>query len=201
VPAVVERFQREKHERVRAAMALMLGEVGSEARNALPFLRMALRKRRIQADAALALGAIGASVTANVPWLIRALRDRDRRVRRWAAWALGLARSELAVPVLVDLSTDKDADIRLIARCALHNINPREYDAGDYLYFRGTEWLFDTYPGQCARCGSNCIGSNVGLLSSHLAGKRVGELLNSSLDRAFRASGAWFCRACGHECH
>jgi HEAT repeat protein len=75
---------------VRIHAGLQLGEMGVEARPALPALRQ-LQRSEIVHDrrlAAMVLGSLGRDLAEAVPSLHNALQDEDKAVRRLAADAL-----------------------------------------------------------------------------------------------------------------
>jgi len=107
--------------RLRAVQAL--GEAGSEAADAVPYLIKALNDedREVCWNSARALGKIG---TEAVPALIRALQDSSENLRLGAAVALGAIgpRAKEAVPSLTDALKDRNDNIRENAAEALGKI-------------------------------------------------------------------------------
>jgi len=118
---------KDKSERSSAAFAL--GEIGAEAKAAVPALIKALEQdqdENVRGFAAIALGRIKAETKEAVPALIKAMEhDPDENVRVHAAYGLGEigAEAKAAVPALIKvLEQVEDEDVRLIAADALGRI-------------------------------------------------------------------------------
>ena len=127
---------------VRSIAAVTLGEIGSEAKDAVPALIQLLQDQDaegfVRANAALALREIGPEAKDAVPALIQALQDQDKYVRRDAAGALGeigtpgaikaakdryrAVVSEDEVPALIEALQGQDKDVRVNAAVTLREI-------------------------------------------------------------------------------
>ena len=133
---------------VRSIAAVTLGEIGSEAKDAVPALIQLLQDQDaegfVRANAALALREIGPEAKDAVPALIQALQDQDKYVRRDAAGALGkigtpgaikVAKdryraivtlgwigSKDEVPALIEALQNEDKDVRVNAAVTLREI-------------------------------------------------------------------------------
>jgi HEAT repeat protein len=99
VPALIEVLDRKRHtvyladtvaSAVRKQAASVLGQMGGDARQAIPALANALEDADagVRQEAAKALGAIGVPARQAVPSLQKALTDPDAAVRSEAALAL-----------------------------------------------------------------------------------------------------------------
>jgi HEAT repeat protein len=112
--------------KVRAAD--QLGDLGPEARDAVPALSAALADSDpvVVGHAARALGAIGPDAAAAVEPLIKALSHENPQVRAYAAYALGqLGKASLpAVPALAKAFKDPDATVRRQVFKAVRAIDP-----------------------------------------------------------------------------
>jgi len=113
---------------VRRIAAEALGQLGPEARAAVPDLVRALADPEIlvRRASARALGQIGPEARAAVPDLVRALADKDSYVRLSAAEALRQI-GQAAVPDLVRALADEYSYVRRAAAVALGEI--RSVDA------------------------------------------------------------------------
>jgi len=137
---------------VRSNAAMALGEIGPEAKDAVPTLIQLLQNEDaegfVRANAALALGQIGKGAEDAVPVLIQALRDQDKYVRRDAAGALeeigtpraiksakdhyrmvvtlGWIGSEDEVPALIQALQNEDKDVRVNAVVTLGQIESED---------------------------------------------------------------------------
>ena len=133
VPALIEALKNEKN---RHRIVEALGNVGREAKAAVPVLIKALIKALKDKDflicehVAKALGKIGPEAKEAVPILIKTLKDKDdwkkEEVRYSAAEALGKIGPEAkaAVSALTDALKDKDSEVREYAAEALAFIDP-----------------------------------------------------------------------------
>jgi HEAT repeat protein len=99
---------------VREAAFEYLGDLGSNAASAVPFLLERIRRNDGSTHAALALMRIGSDAAAA---LISGLDDASPDLRAWAAWTLGgLGRPAIAaVPALLRRLEDADALVRAAA--------------------------------------------------------------------------------------
>ncbi len=120
VPALLKRLQGSEVA-VRVEAAREIGDLGEQAKAAVPALVEALGDPAapMRKAAAAALGSIGAP--AAVPALTKALRDPDAKVRWQAAEALGQIgpKASAAVPELVTVLQGKDVPMRSVAADAL----------------------------------------------------------------------------------
>ena len=105
----------------RAASARILGEIGREAKDAVPGLAEALAddERDVRQNAARALGQIGPAARPAVAPLIRSLQDKDWQVRQMAAFALGEIGDPAAKAALEAARKDKQEPVKRAARNAL----------------------------------------------------------------------------------
>jgi HEAT repeat protein len=112
---------------VRAASARALGEIASEARQAIPAIGLALRDPDVvvRENAARALGQIGPAAHATVPGLLESLRDVNPRVRKAAALALGRIGDAGAEEALKLARKDPDKGVRDAVKVALKNLKNR----------------------------------------------------------------------------
>ncbi|MBU4502509.1 MAG: HPr family phosphocarrier protein, partial [Nanoarchaeota archaeon] len=120
---------------VRQAAAVSLGNIGPEAKEAVPYLIEALKDVRLAAAAAEVLGNIGPEAKEAVPYLIEALKDESLYVRLAAAEALGNIGPEAkeAVPYLIEALKDESLYVRRAAAVSLGNIGPEAKEAVPYL--------------------------------------------------------------------
>jgi HEAT repeat protein len=120
---------KHKEERVRYAVARLLGRGGPKARAAVPALAAALREEpvpSVREAAVSALGDIGEPRQAVLSALCRALRDERPWRRGGAAQALGRLKAKAgpAVPTLLGLLRRGAADQRCNALDALGAVGP-----------------------------------------------------------------------------
>jgi HEAT repeat protein len=115
VPWLIEALKRDAN--VRAAAAHAVGEIGSDAKSALPVLRQQLfdSKDRVPEDIAQALGKIGKE---SIPTLLHAINAGHRQLLDPCIAALGSIGAD-AAPNLVDLMGHKSAEVRMQATRAL----------------------------------------------------------------------------------
>jgi HEAT repeat protein len=114
--------------------ALALGAMREAASNAVPALIDVIQREKVSRPlrempvSALALGKIGAPA---VPGLIEVTAHPDPRVRTSAAMALGLigGKADAALPHLVPLLRDSNADVRRAATLAIGNIDTGQHVA------------------------------------------------------------------------
>ncbi|MBI3828088.1 MAG: HEAT repeat domain-containing protein [Planctomycetes bacterium] len=112
---------KDKVRGVRVESAKIMGELGPEAREAIPDLLKALDKNDYPEEAAEALGNMGPDSAAAVPLLIRELKQGYLSVRRKAAVALGqIGRAQKdCVPALIEALGDTDTFLQENAAQAL----------------------------------------------------------------------------------
>ena len=151
----VERLIRELQDSdsdIRSIAAVTLGEIGPEAKDAIPALIQLLQDQDAEgfarANAALALGQIGEGAEDAMSVLIQALRDQDKYVRRDAAGALeeigtprtikaakdrhrmvvtlGWIGSEDEIPALIQALQNEDKDVRVNAVVTLGQIESED---------------------------------------------------------------------------
>src|SRR5262249_7246673 len=110
----------------RQGAVLALGKLGP---GAVPALAEALKDKEIvnvRLWAAWGLRRIGAEAKAAVPQLEAALKDESRLVRFEAAIALwAISKQKSAIPALIDLLKNKDANARWRSAEALERIGPK----------------------------------------------------------------------------
>ncbi|MDP2599689.1 MAG: HEAT repeat domain-containing protein [Deltaproteobacteria bacterium] len=109
-------FRSDYNDETRNAMATELGQIGSDAKESVPFLLKILKNGNpeIRASAARSLGQIRSNADIVVPSLAAALTDPDVYVRWFAARALGRIGKEAqaAVPALVMAMQDESVYVR-----------------------------------------------------------------------------------------
>jgi HEAT repeat protein len=114
----------DKDEEIRWEAVAALGEMGHEAKPAVPALIELLKNQDRRKVAAWALGKIGPAAKTAVPTLTTLLKDK--RIRSEAATALGeigpSARS--AVPALIELFGDADQNVRATALASVRQMIP-----------------------------------------------------------------------------
>jgi HEAT repeat protein len=121
-----------KHKGVRAAVANVLGQIGPEAKQAVPALTEALA----DSDAAgrreilFALGRIGAEDASAVAAIIQAMEDEEENVRYSAVYALGKigAPAAAGTEALKKNLVSEDAFFRMCSAWALAMVNPQGED-------------------------------------------------------------------------
>src|SRR5262245_41109967 len=120
---------------VRGSAADALGQIGSDAKEAMPALIAALKDQdaNVRRYAAHALGQIGPDTKDTVPALIAALKDQDKWVRTTAVCALGKIRPDAkdAVLALITALKDRDVPVRQSAANALGRIATALFDTKD----------------------------------------------------------------------
>ncbi len=126
VPQLRVALKEDKEVQVRRNAAWALRNIGVEAQEAVPDLKVALKDadKYVRGYAALALGNIGAEAKEAVPDLQAALKDPEKYVRGAAAYGLGGigADAKDAVPDLQAALKDSDTDVRSNAVSALGKI-------------------------------------------------------------------------------
>jgi HEAT repeat protein len=106
---------------VRQYASILLGQLkDSECINAL-ILALRDTDKKVRAQAALSLGGIGDPA---VGPLISLMDDPDWKVRYRAAEALGITRSEKAIPSLISALDDQKDHVRYMAAKAIGEIGP-----------------------------------------------------------------------------
>lgn len=121
VPFLVRQL-RSEHVSERYFAAQGLGNIGPDAKDAVPALARALEAdASVRCPAAIALGQIRLAVGNVVQLLGQALQDEDRNVRWAAAGALGNigAQAKEAIPLLRQALDDRDEGVRQTAAEAL----------------------------------------------------------------------------------
>src|SRR5262249_62078086 len=104
--------------------AFQLGQVGAEAKVAVPALTKALedREKKVRLHAAGALGRIGPAAKQSVPDLIDMLGDQEWTIRGTAALSLGATGDRQAAPALTKALKDENAHVRIYAASSLWRI-------------------------------------------------------------------------------
>ena len=114
---------------VRKMAASALGEIGPDARQAIPALIQALGDvdEGVRRRVALSLGEMGAEARSAAPALILTLRDGSSSVRRWAAAALGEIgpTAPAAIPALIAALAQDDMRDRAVVVAALVKMGGR----------------------------------------------------------------------------
>ena len=107
--------QRNERGSFPANVSWALGNLGEDAREAVPALVVSLDNRSHRIAAAVALGKIGASANAAVPKLVAALGSDERQFQQAVVTALGQIGSEsrIAVPRLLDILATSEEDERM----------------------------------------------------------------------------------------
>jgi len=125
----VTKALEDKDTYVRESAAEALGEIGPDAKEAIPTLIDLLQDREayVRKSAANALGEIGPHAKEAVPALIIALGDEDSWVRVYAAEALGKIGVKEAVPALIGALEDEDKYVRGKAVTALKKITDEDF--------------------------------------------------------------------------
>jgi HEAT repeat protein len=125
IPALVTVVKEDDFGRLNAALAL--GQIGPEAKLAIPALVAALddEGRLTRVEVACALWRINKHPAA-IPALLKVLKERERGWRRQAAEALGRLGpgAKAAVPALVEALWDDDESVRQRAAQSLKRIDP-----------------------------------------------------------------------------
>jgi HEAT repeat protein len=121
VNGLVRRLQSQEAD-VRISAADALGQIGPEAKEAVPALIAALKdqEQNVRNFAANTLGQIGPEA---MPALIAALKDQEADVRSYTAMALGGIGPD-AVPPLIAALKDHNVFVRSSAADALRKIDP-----------------------------------------------------------------------------
>jgi HEAT repeat protein len=124
---------------VRSNAAYVLGNMGKEAKEAIPALISALKDEDsdVRYYAAYALGNMGEEAKEAIPALISALKDEDSYVRFNAAGALGNMGKEAkeAIPALISALKDEDSNVRSNAAYVLGNMGKEAKEAIPALIF------------------------------------------------------------------
>jgi HEAT repeat protein len=129
VPALIK-LLKHKDENIRIVAIVILGEIGEEATEAIPFFEKVLKDRREENKNSriMVVNTLAKMGQATVPALIAALKDQDGWVRHEAASALGQI-GKTAVPALIAALKDKDGWVRYEAASALGQIGKEAKDA------------------------------------------------------------------------
>jgi HEAT repeat protein len=111
---------------VRTSAILAVGEIGPEARKAIPMLIEIIRQtrnhdKRMLLAANTALLKMGKEI---VPHMVSLLEDKDWEMRRGAAWILGKVGPDArdALPALTDALEDPNPEVRAKAAHSLKQI-------------------------------------------------------------------------------
>jgi HEAT repeat protein len=133
VVGVVVEGLRDSSADVRRSVVETLGELGPEARTALPQLNAALQDRNVEVRRAAAdsLARLGPDARGSVGALTDALKDPDAEVRVRAAQALWKVdkQSLTALPVLMKALSDPSDTARAWAAYTLGDMGPRALEA------------------------------------------------------------------------
>lgn len=124
VPILIQALENQDRG-VRWGAAWVLGEIGPEAKEAVPALSKALvedEDAMVRQQAAEALRDIGPAAKEAVPALIQALKDENEDVRMYAAIALGKIGDARAVETLFQALKDENKDVRGAAARALEKL-------------------------------------------------------------------------------
>lgn len=134
---------KERAGSVRRAAAEALGNLGTDARAAVPALAEALTDPdlRVRWAVADALGQLGPPARAAVPALVEALSDPELPIRIAALDALGWigADARSAVPLLLARLEDADSNLRWAAAAALVRIDRKTARAAVPLFIQGLQ--------------------------------------------------------------
>jgi HEAT repeat protein/formylglycine-generating enzyme required for sulfatase activity len=129
VPALIT-ILKNKSTTVRSysRAAVVLGEIGAAAKDAVPVLidGMKSKNKSVRIASAEALGGIGPAAKASVPVLLDALKEKDTDIFVSVAPALGRIgpASRQAVPALIKAMESKNKEVRGAAVEALGGIGP-----------------------------------------------------------------------------
>jgi len=117
----------------RLAAIHAVGEIGPEAREAIPLLVETIRQtrnhdKRLLVACNKALLGMGPEI---VPYIVPLLKDQEWEMRRGGAWLLGKVGpdAEDAVPALTEALNDSNAAVRMKAAEALKRITGEERQA------------------------------------------------------------------------
>ena len=146
VPTLMKGLESSDNE-IRSHVAELLGELGSEAKDAVPALIKIVKSHPtdagqtptddevtdndIRGSAACALGQIGVESETVVPLLIAAVKEDDIRVRERAAWGLGEfgAKAKAAIPVLIEALKDPRFEVPTILCATPGGLGPDHWAA------------------------------------------------------------------------
>lgn len=125
VPLMVEKLADRD---VRYWAAIVLGELGPEAKDAAPALAKALADERpeVRLQVLIALGQIGASAESAVPAILKQLQAKETGVQYAAAFALGNIASPKATDALRKLQKTPDEFLKMLAYWGLARIYPKD---------------------------------------------------------------------------
>lgn len=122
IPVLTAALQ-DKEQQMRGGAAFALGAIGTEAKTAIPQLIAMLKdeNEEVRLDAAVALRRIGFPA---VSALTEALKDENVLVRRGATFALAGVGKEAkgTIPILIEMLSDNDEQVRLNTIVALRGI-------------------------------------------------------------------------------
>jgi len=119
-----------KNAKQKKEAAMACRAIGEHAKEAVPYLRKALKDDhpQVRSEAAKALGEIRSKKS--IDDLITASRDKHEKVRISAVQALAEIESKKAVPALIQALKDKSAQVRIYAANGLGDIgDPRALPA------------------------------------------------------------------------
>jgi HEAT repeat protein len=118
---------------------LALSEMGAQAKDAVPGLRMSLADERpeVRLQATIALAEIGTAARPALPELIKLLGDKFESVRNSAVFALGRIGDKAAAAAVTQADKPADSYLHMLCSWALARMNPddkqRQKDALDLL--------------------------------------------------------------------
>lgn len=128
-PAVPRLVTALKHEKLRAAVAYALGQIGPPAASATPELAKLLSSNdsRVVTEAAVALAKIGPAANAAVPALAASLKQTECPNPHAIAYALGKMgpAAAAAKPDLMNQLGSKDPSVAVVAAWALTRVDPQ----------------------------------------------------------------------------
>lgn len=133
IQALIKRLLKDPIFDIRKDAAWALGEIGPEAKEAIPHLVEALQDEFefVRREAIESLSKIGANPAEIVPAFIKALKDQDWIVRREGAESLGKLgfRAKEAIPSLILVLKDPNENCRSSAKVALSKIGTASKEA------------------------------------------------------------------------
>lgn len=119
IAVIVELLKHEDND-IRYAAATALGNLGRDAKSAVPALVKSLKDRdeEVRLAAASALGEMKTDAKEAIPSLKELCKDENLRIRRTAVRSLGKM-GPAAIPALAIMVKDKDRQVRIILASAL----------------------------------------------------------------------------------
>ena len=124
---------QDPNDNVRSSAADALGDLGAEAKDAIPALIVVVQQEQdywVRNRAIVALGNMGEAAKTAIPDLVALLKDSDEKVHRIAAEALGEIGAE-AISALIQAFEERA--IRRDVVYALGRIKPTNQDVIDFL--------------------------------------------------------------------